>query len=234
MKRKGIIFCGIVVAIVMSCLLLTGCYGNNSTEYDIVKQTKMENFELLNKSAKHNQVVFIGDSIIELYPTYELFANNSLIFYNRGISGDTSDKMLERLDKNCLNINPMTVMILIGTNDIQKEIDHSVILKNIEESILKCKQNGVREIIISGLYPVNKPINSGMVGRRTNKEIVTLNAKIQKLTNDKAVTYFDAYSILKDSEGNFTKEYTYDGLHPNAKGYEVITNAIMTLFLGEN
>ncbi len=109
MKKKVLIICIALICVILSCFLLTSCNGGSQTDYDIVKKTKMENFELLNKSAKENQVVFIGDSIIELFPTYELFADKDKIVYNRGISGDTSDRMLERMDKNCLNINPNVV-----------------------------------------------------------------------------------------------------------------------------
>ncbi len=68
-----------------------------------------------------------------------------------------------------------------------------------------------------------------MVGSRTNEEILELNSKIQALVKSKSVFYSDVFDCLKDSQGNFDKEYTYDGLHPNAKGYLVITNTIMPL-----
>lgn len=232
MKKKVLLCVSAAIVVVIAVMLLVGCAVNKSTEYDIVKQTKMENFELLNKSAEHNQVVFIGDSIIELYPTYELFADKDKVVYNRGISGDTSDKMLERLDKNALNINPDIVYILVGTNDIARSIDHDVIIGNIAKSIEKCKQNGVQKIVVSGLYPVNKSINSSMVGGRTNKEIKELNGKLKTKTEQLGAIFSDLTSVLADKDGNFNKDYTYDGLHPNAKGYQVITNAIMSVIFG--
>ena len=102
MKRKGFVYFAVIIVVVLLTLVLVGCGGNKSTEYDIVKMTKMDNYELLNETAQHNQVVFIGDSIIELYPTYELFTGKNKRVYNRGISGDTSDRLLERMDKNAL------------------------------------------------------------------------------------------------------------------------------------
>lgn len=140
MKKKFVLGISVLVVVMIATILLVGCGGNQSTEYDIVKKTKMENFELLNNSALHNQVVFIGDSIIELFPTYELFAENDKVVYNRGISGDTSDRMLERLEKNALNINPDVVYILVGTNDIAKKIEHDVIIDNISKTIAKCRK----------------------------------------------------------------------------------------------
>lgn len=229
MKNKIFICLSILSIVILSCCILVGCSNNIYTEYDIVKTTKMQNFELLNQSAVHNQVVFIGDSIIELYPTYELFADKDKIVYNRGISGDTSDKMLERLNVNCLNILPETVYILVGTNDIAKKIDHNTIISNITKSINKCVESGVKKVIVSGLYPVNKAIDAGMVGSRTNKEIQKLNGKIKVAVENNNAIFSDLTSVLADKEGNFNKEYTYDGLHPNAKGYEQITKAIIPM-----
>ncbi len=232
MKKKFVLGISVLVVVMIATILLVGCGGNQSTEYDIVKKTKMENFELLNESALHNQIVFIGDSIIELFPTYELFAENDKIVYNRGISGDTSDRMLERFEKNALNINPDVVYILVGTNDIVKKIEHNVIIDNISKTIAKCKKSGVSKIIVSGLYPVNKSINSNMVGSRTNKEIKELNEKIKNVVSQYNAIFSDLTSVLADEDGNFNKEFTYDGLHPNAKGYIEIAKVIMPLIFG--
>ena len=48
------------------------------------------------------------------------------------------------------------------------------------------------------------------------------------MENNNAI-FSDLTSVLADKEGNFNKEYTYDGLHPNAKGYEQITKAIIPM-----
>jgi lysophospholipase L1-like esterase len=35
------------------------------------------------------------------------------------------------------------------------------------------------------------------------------------------------YSVLEDEKGNFKKEYTKDGLHPNDLGYVKITKKLL-------
>ena len=87
----------------------------------------------------------------------------------------------------------------------------------------------MKKVIVSGLYPVNKAIDAGMVGSRTNKEIQKLNGKIKVAVENNNAIFSDLTSVLADKEGNFNKEYTYDGLHPNAKGYEQITKAIIPM-----
>ena len=126
------------------------------TAYDLVKQTKKENFSLLNeKYAQHGQTVLFGDSITEIFNSYELFyafsQTTGQAVYNRGISGDTSDRLLERLECNALNINPKNLVILIGTNDIGIGVPTEYTLKNIKEILQRtqtlCSNTAVKSSI---------------------------------------------------------------------------------------
>lgn len=170
--------------------------------------------------------MLIGDSIIEIYNT-ELFDGSlSTKVYNRGISGDTSDKLLERLQDNALNIAPQNLVVLVGTNDLSRKISADVICDNISKVIDKSKEANVENIVVCSLLPVNKSINGNMVGSRKNNDIKTINAMLKDLCEQKQVAFVDLYSPLEDKDGNFDKQYTYDGLHPNARGYVVITEAL--------
>ena len=81
--------------------------------------------------------MLFGDSITEIFNSYELFYAFSQTMgqavYNRGISGDTSNRLLERLECNALNINTKNFVILIGTNDIGIGLPPEYTLKNIQE-----------------------------------------------------------------------------------------------------
>ncbi|MDE6060891.1 MAG: hypothetical protein K2G31_05415 [Clostridia bacterium] len=227
MKSKRII---VIVATVLALCALTiclaGCNSETSTEYDAVKQNKKDNYTYLNENySQIKQTVFIGDSIIEIYNT-ELFNDETNTIYNRGISGDTSDKLLERLYDNALNISPQTLVVLVGTNDLSRKIKADTILNNISAVIDRSKQANVDNIIICSLLPVNKSVNSQMVGSRKNEDIIAINKALKNACEQKQVTFVDIYYLLVDKDGNFDARYTYDGLHPNVKGYEVITQAL--------
>lgn len=235
MKKKFLIFVSIMLVV---CLMvcLTGCNNTKDTTYDTVKLTKMQNFTHLNEKMVQNEVfdnvVMIGDSIVELYNTQEQFGNvNTLngerIVLNRGISGDTSDKMLERLDKNALIIKPSTLFILVGTNDVGRGIDNRSIINNIKSAVIKAKNSGVDNIVVESVYPVNHGINGKMVGSRKNSTIIELNKGIKSMTKEENVQYVDVFSHLIDSEGNFNKDLSYDGLHPNEFGYDVISSVLL-------
>ena len=134
--------------------------------------------------------------------------------------------MLERLQDNALNIAPKNIVILVGTNDLSRKISADVICDNISKAIDESKKANVKNIVICSLLPVNKSVNSNMVGIRKNNDIKAINAMLKDLCEQKQVAFVDLYSPLQDNDGNFDKQYTYDGLHPNAKGYVVITNAL--------
>ena len=115
------------------------------TAYDYVQQTKKENFIFLNeKYARQEQTVLFGDSITEIFNSYELFyafsQTTGQAVYNRGISGDTSDRLLERLECNALNINPKNLVILIGTNDIGIGVPTEYTLNNIKEILQRTQK----------------------------------------------------------------------------------------------
>ena len=126
------------------------------TAYDHVQQTKKGNFSFLNeKYAQQGQTVLFGDSITEIFNNYELFyafsQTTEQAVYNRGISGDTSDRLLERLECNALNINPKNLVILIGTNDIGIGVPTEYTLKNIKEILQRtqtlCSNTAVKSSI---------------------------------------------------------------------------------------
>lgn len=202
--------------------------GPKSTEYDVIKRTKKDNYILLNRNALKNQTVLIGDSIIELFPT-ELFDCSERKVYNRGISGDTSDRLSERMEVNALNIAPSRIFILIGTNDLSHRVAKVTTLRNVEAIIDKCLAANVAEIYISSILPVNKSVSRNAVNIRSNADIREQNDKISALCKEKGVFYVDLHSAICDECGEFKAELTFDGLHPNAKGFAVMYGVLEKL-----
>ena len=206
---------------------------NQNTKYDREKVNKADNYEFLNENyCKKGQIVLAGDSITELY-NMELFddytARTGKLVYNRGISGDTSNRLLGRFERNVLNLEPTTIALLIGTNDLNQGANTQYIIGNTEKLIRLAKEKcpGVN-IILEALYPINTLINSQ--GRRHNHVIRDLNKGLEGLAAMMGVEFVDMTELLADKYGILRKKYTYDGLHVNAPAYELITGAIMPYF----
>lgn len=232
-----ILIAGLVLAITLPLTL--GKSPVNKVIYDRVKTTKMNNFKLLNEAeyTKHGQVVLIGDSITEIYNTelYNTYTERShLTVYNRGISGDFSGKLLERLEINALNIKPSYMSVLVGTNDIAVGVSNDEIISNIAAIIDKTREiSPTTKIVIQAIYPVNHSIENSAAGTRTNKVINEVNDGIRQMIVNKAlpnVTYVNFNEWLSDENGELRAEYTYDGLHPNAACYVQLTARLISYF----
>lgn len=187
---------------------------------------KVASFKTLNKRAQKGKIVFLGDSLTQDYNIYEFFQGKTV--YNRGIGGDTTAGLLKRLETSVFALEPQTVVLLIGTNDLALLHDT---LENIAARIATIIEqiktfNPAIKILLQSLYPVNETIDPLSVNPRKNKDILTLNTK---LTTFKEVTYVDLFSSLADEKGRLREEYTFDGLHLNALGYEVVTEIINPL-----
>lgn len=206
------------------------------TKYDLVKRTKAENFLFLNENyAKHGQTVLFGDSITEIFNSYELFYDFSQksgqAVYNRGISGDTSDRLLERLKSNALNIEPRNLVILIGTNDLGLGIPPEYIAENVQAILATTRELCPNtNIVLQAVYPVNKHMSfeaRQMVGGRKNKDILALNETLHTLAVNSGAFWLDLTDALSDKKGRLAKEFCYDGLHLNAHGFKVVAEGVI-------
>jgi len=206
------------------------------TKYDDHQQSKCDGFTFIGEGLKLDGcTVLVGDSIIEYWPPeffyrYEFATNTRVV--NRGIGGDTSDRMLDRLTANVTSLVPRNVAILVGTNDFGMGAPVEFPYCNIERAInlIRSTLPNVNIVLISVL-PVNSKLQLiSVVGKRSNELIDELNVKLERLAASTGVAFFNANSLLKDKKGRLDKAYTYDGLHPNAEGYAQISNGLIELF----
>ena len=204
------------------------------TEYNREQRTKRENYRILNEEfALKNQTVLLGDSITDFFNWYELFydfsKNSGQAVYNRGISGDTTDRLLERLYENVLNIEPKNIVLLIGTNDIGRGLPLSMSVENvskiIEESKKVCPDIN---FILQAVYPINRGMRDKFE-KRSNKKIDLMNKEFIKLSEKYNCIWVDITDKLKDETENLKKEYTFDGLHLKVNAYKIVAENVIPL-----
>ncbi len=183
-----------------------------------------------NTKAKEGQVVFFGDSITEMLNVSDWYGDYSvksgLELYNRGIGGDTTLGLYRRAKENVLCIKPEAVVILIGTNDLQFGFTPDFIAMNMENTLKLFKEECPDcKVILEAVYPVTE----GKAGKRKNMDILEVNRKYKALAEKYGAAFIDLTAVLADEKGNLKDEYTYDGLHLSARGYEVTTREIAKL-----
>ena len=170
-------------------------------------------------------IIFLGNSISLGTEWQELLQNKRV--RNRGISGDISFGIIERL-KEVTEGQPKKVFVLIGINDIARGIPDDVIVHNYKRIIHQIKNESPRtEIYFQTLLPVN---NEYKDRNHFNKDehIQNVNAKLVQLASDEKIHLIDLHPHFLNQEKKLDKQYTYDGLHLNAEGYKkwasILTN----------
>lgn len=224
----------LIANIVFVLFALKYVNGFNEAQLDI----KRDNFTAYSATSLSGQTVFLGDSITEYYPVAEAFGSytqkTGSLVYNRGISAETSGHMKDRLMDTVIRIHPRNVVMLIGTNDIGQGVPEEEMLQNITDSVKMIRaQSPETNLILQAIYPVNENMETlyarAMVGKRTNAGIKTVNEKLRTIATENGAVFLDLTEALSDETGNLKRNFTYDGLHPTAEGYAVITEKILPL-----
>jgi hypothetical protein len=76
------------------------------------------NAELPPPAPGEQRVVFMGNSITEMWTPYFATMFQGKPYINRGIGGQTTPQMLVRFHQDVVALKPKVVVILAGTNDI--------------------------------------------------------------------------------------------------------------------
>jgi lysophospholipase L1-like esterase len=214
----------LLISLLAFLLVLVGAAANNITNIKLNKEGKTQ--QTIEKEEKKTEnIVFLGDSITEIYPLEDIFGKVPIV--KSGISGYRTKDILEQLRKMVYQYNPSKVILLIGTNDYLDDSTPDEVASNIKEIVQEIhKHRKNTEIYIESIYPINKNLKKEMVANRDNDKIIETNKKIKDICKEKNLTYIDMYNELIDEDGNFNKKYTYDGLHPNTLGYARISQVL--------
>lgn len=192
------------------------------------KEGKKEYYELLNREIEKDSIVFLGDSLTEFYRTDEFLREFNI--YNRGIAGDTTDGVLDRLESNVIMMKPKKVFLQIGTNDLNENKKPLYIINNIKKIISKLKEKLPNtKIYLLSLYPINSKamaISKIIVGLRKQTDIEMINSALVTYAKEMNITYIDVFPHLLDEENRLKKEFTVEGLHISLDGYCAITNLL--------
>ena len=162
-------------------------------------------------------IVFIGNSITNGAEWNELFPRKRV--KNRGISGDTSEGVYDRLDA-VVKGRPAKIFILVGINDISRGIEVKTIVQNMKRLVEKIQNESPKiKIYIQSILPVNPDF--GMFKGHMKPELIKeINQSYQNIAQEYKVNYIDLYShFLEEGTDKMDKKYTNDGLHLLGEGY---------------
>lgn len=176
------------------------------------------------------RVVFMGDSITDAWqqPRYGSFFPGKP-YVDRGISGQTTPQMLIRFRPDVIDLQPKTVVILAGTNDIAGNtgtMTNEDIQDNLASMSDLAHAHSIRVILASILpvsaYHVPSPTAVPQTTQRPMARILALNDWMKSYASAHGDVYLDYFSAMTDSSGLLRTELSEDDLHPNAKGYAIM------------
>lgn len=159
-------------------------------------------------------VAFLGDSLTDGYDVE--FYYPQFVVSNRGIGGDTTFDLEARLQVSVYDLKPKVAVMLIGANNFDTMLD------NYEQILMGLQENlPDTEIVLLSLT------NMSQEWGKNNQIAAYNNTRIKKLAEKYGFHFVDLYTPLMNVEtGEICPEYTTDGGHLTAKGYEVLTQTI--------
>jgi lysophospholipase L1-like esterase len=181
-----------------------------------------DNEALKSRGPVTGRVVFLGDSITDGWRLAEYFPGKPYV--NRGISGQTTPQMLVRFYRDVINLNPAAVIILAGTNDIARNTGPQtadMIQDNFQAMAELARAHNIKGVLCS-LTPVSDYGKTPQTVRRPPADILKLNAWLRDYAARTGAVYADYFTPLADEKGFLRQGLSEDGLHPNAKGYQLM------------
>ena len=126
-----------------------------------------------------NEIVFLGNSITDGSEWSELLQNPHA--QNRGISGDTSEGVLFRLYQ-VTRVKPAKVFLLIGINDLAKNISPDTVYVNICRIVSTIHtQSPKTKVYVQSILPVNNTFKT--FGSHTSRtpQVIEINTKLKNI-----------------------------------------------------
>jgi lysophospholipase L1-like esterase len=193
-------------------------------DYAQLAQYRDADLALKPAAAGEQRVVFIGDSITNNWDLEKYFPGKPYV--NRGIGWQNSAQMLLRFRQDVINLHPRAVVILGGINDISGAygpMSLGDIESNYQSMAQLARANGI-EVIFASLLPAHNytPVSRDMYAMHPPEKILALNRWLQEYGLANGYVYLDYYRALLDEKGMMRKDFSEDGCHPNAAGYQAM------------
>ncbi|MBQ3497772.1 MAG: SGNH/GDSL hydrolase family protein [Clostridia bacterium] len=196
---------------------------------------------------KNSLILFQGDSITDTgrtdsadpsaslgmgYPAKiaeilaDKFTDLGIKVVNRGISGNRTWDLLERWDKDCVDIKPDYFSLLIGVNDTWRRYDSGMVTtaEEYENNMRTLLDRVVKEtnakIILLNIFLLDVTPDKAQM----RPDLVEKQEVISRLIKDYDVTYIDIQKKFDEmvAAGTPMTDLSEDGVHPTDFGHSVI------------
>ncbi|WP_343701792.1 GDSL-type esterase/lipase family protein [Chitinophaga sp.] len=177
-----------------------------------------ERLALFAKMPKQKKaIVFLGNSITEAGKWNEILPGQPV--QNRGISGDNSFGVIARLPE-IVAQKPSKIFLMIGVNDLKREVPVPVIINNYRRIAGIIKQGSPKtKVVLQSVLPVNDTILIEAFKKVTNANVTLLNNALEQIARENGYTYVNLHEAFADEKGQLKRRETPDGLHLKVSSY---------------
>ena len=164
------------------------------------------------------RVIFFGNSITQGGDWAKLTGDSTVI--NRGIGADLTLSLLRRV-ADVIRRKPSKLFILIGINDISKDIPDAVIAAEYRALLDSVRAGSpATKIYVQSILPLNPSVKNFPQHYDKQEHVVAVHRRLVRIAREAGASYVDLWPIFRDSRGRLDARLTGDGLHLNQLGYE--------------
>ncbi|MES1201428.1 MAG: SGNH/GDSL hydrolase family protein [Pseudomonadota bacterium] len=190
-------------------------------DWAYLNKYRAENEALMNSHAPV-EIVFMGDSITEIWPQRDpAFWTAGRVC--RGISGQTTPQMLVRFRQDVIDLNPRVVHIMAGTNDVAGNtgpMTPEMTQANLRSMAELARAHRIK--IVFGSIPPADHFFWAPDAPQPAQRIMALNAWLHDYARSIGAEYADYHAAMRDAAGAMRPELAEDGVHPVAAGYAIM------------
>lgn len=158
------------------------------------------------------------------------YASNELVIYNRGISGNKVYQLAERWDKDCLDLKPHLLSILIGVNDFWHKLNgqYQGTVEIYETDLRKLLERTKKalpkvQLVICEPFAV---LDGSAVDEKWYPEFDGYRHSAKKLATEFEAIFIPFQDIFDEAQKHAPGRYwTGDGVHPSMAGAALMSAA---------
>jgi acyl-CoA thioesterase-1 len=159
-------------------------------------------------------IVFLGDSIThghrlpqEAAFPYRLGQALGVRAVNAGISGDTTEGGLGRIERDVLAHRPQVVVVGLGVNDAFGRLPGGTTVANLRAITQRIRAQGAAVVLLHTAIP-------GVAGDGNRRAL-------------RDIARAEGATLVEDFLQGVVPEHTYDGLHPHAEGQAMLAERLL-------
>jgi lysophospholipase L1-like esterase len=223
--KKHWLFVLIALSVVLNIIFITRFVIRNYPKQKQVSQTggTFKDFcrDVYNNCPNDSgEIIFLGNSLTYSFNVSEFFPD--LMVKNRGIRGDMTTDILDRLGE-ITESKPAKIFLLIGTNDILRNVPTVKIIENIKQIIKNInRESPATKIYLQSLLPITHHASASFLGDENlaNHSITEINSALRTYCEENSLPFIDLNSTFRDKD-QLNEIYSWDGLHINGQGYRL-------------